>query len=436
MSKQRPLEGIRVISQAIVWAGPAASIVLGELGADCIEIESIQHLTRTRTSMRHPTPEIMQGSFGTAYVNRDSSEGFWNRQSNFNYAKRSHRSVTLNLDSERGRELFYELAKVSDIFIENNAAGVVGKLGIDYETLSAINPRLIMARFPAFGTTGPYRDFKGFAPTMEAVGGHTALRGYRDSDPSMTPGLSHGDPNAGVHVAFAVQAALIARERTGRGQLIDLSHAEAAVHHMAYFFMDYSMNRRVHGHPGNRHPSKAPSGVFPCARAEDDEDERWIAIAIDTDEQFATLCEQMGRPELAQDERFAEVPARHAHQDELEPIIAEWTRELDQRELTDRLQAVGVPAMLVARQDELLLDPHLEERGFWVEVTHPEAGTHRYPARIARFERVPIENTTPAPTLGQHNHEILVDLLRVSEQEYGQLVEDEQIGTVYLDTAT
>ena len=294
--RQRPLEGIRVISQAIVWAGPAASVILAELGADCIEVESVHHLNRTRTSQRHPGPEVLQGSFGALYVNRDGSEGFWNRQANFNFAKRSHRSVTLNLRSKRGLELFYELAKASDVFIENNASDVVGNLKIDWETLSAINPRLIMARFPGFGTTGPYSHFKGFAPTMEALGGHTALRGYRDSDATITPGISHGDPNAGVHIAFAVQAALLARERTGRGQLIDLSHAEAAIQHMAYFFMDYSMNRRVHGHMGNRHPSLAPSGVFPCRG-----DEEWIAIAVGSDEEFAALAGAMRRPELASD---------------------------------------------------------------------------------------------------------------------------------------
>ena len=251
----------------------------------------------------------------------------------------------------------------------------------------------------------------------------------------MTPGMSHGDPNAGVHVAFAVQAALIARERTGRGQLIDLSHAEAAIHNLAYFFMDYSMNRRVHEHPGNRHPSRAPYGVFPCADDEDGE-KRWIAVAVGSDAQFAALCGAMGQEALVEDERFVGVIERQRNQDELERIVGGWTRGFEPYALMRMLQAAGVPATVVARQHDLLHDPHLEARGFWSEITHPEAGTHRYPSHLARFERQPIENTTPAPTLGQHNREVLVDLLGISEAEYAQLVEEGSIGTVYHEGAT
>ena len=318
-----------------------------------------------------------------------------------------------------------------DVFLENNAADVVEHLRIDYETLSELNPRLVMARFPGFGISGPYRDFKGYAPTMEAVAGHTYLRGYRDSDPSWTPGSGHGDPNAGVHVAFAIQAALYARERTGVGQLIDLSHVEAVLHHLAYAFMDYSMNRRVQGTWGNRHPSRAPNGFFPCAG----EDE-WIGIAVPSDEAFLALADAMGRPELAADPRFADVVSRHRHQDELEPLIEEWTRLHPARDLRERLQAAGVPAAEVLAPEALRDDPHLRERGFWEELEHPAAGTHRYPTPVGKLQRHPLRIRGPAPLLGQHNEDVLKGLLGVSDARYEELIERQIIGDSYLETAT
>ena len=420
-----------MLSQAIVWAGPAASLILADLGAEVIEIESIHHLNPTRTNYRQLPELVMDGPFGALYTDRDPSEGFWNRNAVFNYAKRNHKSVTLDIDREEGRQLFYELVKVSDVFLENNAASVVERFEMDYPQLSALNPRIVMARFPGFGTTGPYRGFKGYAPTMDALGGHTFLRGYRDSDPSWTPGLAHGDPNAGVHVAFAIQVALFARERTGRGQLIDLSHLEAGLHHMAWAFMDYSFNRRVQGTLGNRHVSKAPYGIFPCAG-----DEQWIAIAVASDEQFAALAEAMGRPELAEDPRFADIVSRFRNQYDIEPLIEAWTREHAPRELMERLQAAGVPAAELLHQEELRDDPHLRARGFWQEVTHPAAGTHTYPTPVARLRDAPLRIRTPAPRLGEHNEEILRGLLGVSEERYGQLLDEEIIGTAYVEDAS
>ena len=428
-----PLDGVRVLSQAIVWAGPAASLILADLGAEVIEIESIQHLNPTRTHYRNLPELIMQGASGALYVDRDPSEGFWNRNAHFNHSKRGHKSLTLDIDRPEGLELLRELVRVSDVYIENNAASVVEKFGLDYPQLAELNPRIVMARFPGFGTTGPYRSFKGFAPTMDALGGHTALRGYLDSDPSWTPGLAHGDPNAGIHVAFAVQAALFARERTGRGQLIDLSHVEAGLHHISWALMDYSFNGRVRGTFGNRHPSKAPNGIFPCRPTGGAA--RWIAIAVATDEQFAALAEAMGAPALADDPRFADVVARFEHQDELEPLLEAWTAQQRPRELMLQLQAAGVPAAELLRQEELRDDPHLRERGFWQEVTHPEAGTHSYPAPVAHFRDQPLRIRTPAPLLGEHNEEILQGLLGLGDERFQQLIDDEIVGTTYTEDA-
>jgi crotonobetainyl-CoA:carnitine CoA-transferase CaiB-like acyl-CoA transferase len=427
-----PLDGVRVLSQAIVWAGPFGSMILADLGAEVIEIESIHHLNPTRGSYRHLPEELMAGQTGAIYLNRDSSEGFWNRNSGFNFAKRGHKSVTVHLDSDEGRELFFDLVREADVFIENNAADVAGNLQIGWERLSAINPRLIMVRFPGFGISGPYEHFKGFGATMESVVGHTMLRGYRDSDPSQTPAIYHGDPNAGAHVAVAVQMALIARARTGEGQLIELSQAEAVIHHTSYGLIDYQMNGRTHSQWGNRHPSMAPYGIFRCAG-----DDRWLALAVPSDEAFAALCEVIGQPELALDTRFADALSRYGHQDELEALIGAWTATREDRALMHTLQAAGVPAAAVFHQPEMFEDPHLLERGFFIEIEHPEAGKRRYPAPMARFERMPLTPVRgPAPTLGQHNEEVLRGVAGVSAERYEQLLRDEVIGTVPREDAS
>ncbi|MFN8585815.1 MAG: CoA transferase [Dehalococcoidia bacterium] len=429
--RRLPLEGVRVLAQAIVWAGPFATMILADLGAEVIEVESIQHLNPTRTNYRHLPPALLAGRIGTNYVGRDGSEGFWDRQSYFNYGKRGCKSVTLNLRSERGRELFYELVREADVFIENNAANVAEHLHVDYPTLSSINPRLIMVRFPGFGTVGPYRHYKGYGTIMEAVAGHTAIRGYEDSDPSMTPNSLHGDPNAGANVAFAVQAALYARERTGQGQEIDLSQAEAVLGHLAYAFMDYSMNRRVQGHWGNRHPSMAPYDVYRCAG-----DDRWVAITVPSDEVFAALCQAMGCPELSSDPRYATVVERYEHRGELDAVISAWTRERDAREVMETLQVAGVPAAELTHQEELTEHPQLLERKYFQRITHPAAGTHQYPGPMGKFARnslVPVRG--PAPTLGQHNRDVLCGILGLSDEEYRALKEEQVIGTSYLESA-
>src|ERR1700761_6792575 len=316
--RKPPLAGVRVLAQGLVWAGPFATMILADLGAEIIEIESIQHLNPTRTQERHLPDAVLQSPLGAWYLDRDGSEGFWDRGSVFNYAKRGCLSATFDLSSERGHELFLDLVKQADVFLENNAAAVVGNLGIGWDVLHAANPRLIMARFPGFGITGPYAHYKGYGLQMEGVAGHTMVRGYPGSDPSTTPNSLHGDPNAGTHVAWAVQAALLAREKTGQGQLVELSQSEAVLHHIAYDVMDYEFNQRERGQRGNDHPAFAPYGVFPCAG-----DDRWIAIACTSDAAFAALVRQLDAAGAASDERFSTTAARLRNRTAVNEAVAE-----------------------------------------------------------------------------------------------------------------
>ncbi|MGE0229172.1 MAG: CaiB/BaiF CoA transferase family protein [Dehalococcoidia bacterium] len=430
--RKPPLDGVRVLAQGLVWAGPFSTVILSDLGAEVIEVESIQHLNPTRTQMRHIPDIVMESVGGTYYVNRDPSEGFWNRQAWFNYGKRGCKSVTLNLHSDRGRELFLELVKHADAFIENNAAGVVDSLGIDWPALHAVNPRLIMVRFPGFGVTGPYSHHKGYGSNMEAVAGHTMVRGYADADPSLTPASLHGDPNAGAHVAWAVQAALLARERTGEGQLIEISQSEAVMHHIAYDILDYTFNGRETGQRGNGHPAFAPYGVFPCAGHD-----RWIAIAVTSDAGFAALAEVIGAPELASDERFATTIDRLRHRAEVNAEVGQRTSAMQNQQLASALQARGVAASALAHQQEMHEDEHLRARGYFNSITHPEAGTHLYPGPLAKLERTAaVPPFEPAPTLGQHNEYVLKGILGLDDDAYQTLIQDQVIGDTYLESAT
>ncbi|MSQ27776.1 MAG: CoA transferase [Dehalococcoidia bacterium] len=425
-----PLEGIRVLSQGLVWAGPSATLLLADMGAEVIEVETIQHLNPTRTNYRFPPKALMEGPGGTVYVDRRAEGRFWDRCGVFNYGKRNCKAVTINLNHPKGHDLFIRLAAQSDAFLENNAAHVVEKLGIDYPDLAAVNPRIIMLRFPGYGLTGPYKYYKGYGANVEAIAGHTSLRGYRDLDPSMTPPIYHADPTAASHGVFAIISALRHRERTGRGQLIDMSQAESVINHLPHAFMDYSMNRRTQEHWGNRHPSMAPHAVLPCRG-----DDEWIAIAVAGDDAFARLSRAMGRSDLTEDDRFADVVSRHRNQDELESIIGAWTATQEKVALMETLQAAGVAAAAVFKSDEMHGNRHLAERGFFETVTHPEAGTHPYPGGLAKFSATPLHIRQPAPMLGQHNEAVFKGIVGVSDDEYEELLREQIIGDSYLEAA-
>ena len=429
--RRPPLAGVRVLAQGLVWAGPFGTMILADLGAEVIEIESIQHLNPTRTQLRHIPDVVMQGPGGARYLNRDSSEGFWDRVTVFNYAKRGHLSATFDLRSERGHELFLELVSKADVFLENNAAEVVEHLGIGWEVLHAANPRLIMVRFPGFGITGPYAHYKGYGLQMEGVAGHTMVRGYPDSDPSTTPSSLHGDPNAGRprRVGGTGRAAGPGADR--RGQLIELSQSEAVLHHIAYDVLDYEFNAREGGPRGNNHPAYAPYGVFPCAGQD-----RWIAIACLSDAAFAALMQHLEAAGYADDERFSTTIARLRNRKAVNELVAQRTRHYDAGDLERPLQGSGVAAAALAHQQEMHTDEHLAARGFFTPITHPAAGTHLYPGPLGKLaDTADVPPFRPAPTLGEHNEYVYKEIIGLSDEQYQSLVDAQIIGTIYLETA-
>ena len=416
-----PLQGIRVIDITVVWAGPFGAALLSDMGAEVVRVESAE---RWDTIIRMAGDSKAMRARGHQ-IPEDAPP--WEIGSNFSTVGRNRRSVTMDLTRQEGKEAFYRLVARSDVFIENNTPDVVYHLGINYEVLKQYNPNLIMVSLSAYGATGPYRPYRSYGSNMEAMMGHALLRGYEDTDPTNNTSVFFADACAGATSAFAILAALHHRVKTGRGQYIDMSQSENVGHTLTQAMMDYSMNGRVQHALGNRDPDRAPQGVYACAGAD-----KWLALSCGTDDEFAGLCQTMGRPDLTTDERFAGSAVRLTHQDELDAEIRSWTQGMDQYDAFHALQANGVPASPVLTLAQVYEDPHLRSRDMWQDVTHPVSGTHPYlKPPISHMSETPIQYWRAAPTLGQDNEYVYREIMGYSNEEYQELVVAGHIGTTY-----
>jgi len=412
-----PLAGIRVADFTWVWAGPFCTMQLAHLGAEVIRIE-----TSKRTCVTRLLPPFAGGQLNP------STSGYFNQ---YNQGKRS---IQLDLSRPEAVELAKRLVAISDIVTENFAAGVMEKLGLGYEVLKQVKPDIIMISMSGYGQTGPLRHYISYGPAQVPMAGFSTLTGYRHWEQPMHLGISYGDPNAGIHAAFAVLAALYYRERTGRGQYIDMSQWESTIVLLGDAVLAQSMNGEQPPRLGNRDPVMAPHGFFRCAPLQGDNlppgqlpEDRWISIACGSDEEWQALCRVMGRPELAQDPRFATREARKANEDELERIVEEWTLTQDPFEATRRLQEAGVAAFPPLNNKEMHDDPHLLERGLFVEKEHPVVGVRRHIGIPWRMSATPCEVWRAAPVMGQDNDYVLGELLGLSQQEIAELREKQVI---------
>ena len=315
-----PLEGLRVLEITVVWAGPYCGSFLADLGAEVIRVESTKtFVPLTRGAAPHLTQAVIDNlplySGGTP--GRVPGARPFNRSPMFNSHARNKRSMTVNLLDPGGREIFDRLVAISDVLIENNPTETMEKLGISYESLKAVKDDIIMLRMPAYGSAGPYRDFRAHGVHIEGVVGHTMLRGYEDTDPSYNTTVLMSDAAAGAQGAFAVLAALRHRKRTGEGQLVELGQAENVFPFLGEYYLDYAMNGRTHGTLGNRHPY-ALQNCYPCAPSPDNAD-RWVAITVYDNDQWQALCEITSAPAI-------ELVDAIANQKETDARIAAWTR--------------------------------------------------------------------------------------------------------------
>lgn len=425
--KKLPLEGIRVLDITLVWAGPFATQVLADWGAEVIRVESIQHIPRsTRIGPADPFVSS-KGDWWTAYPNRDPGDSPWNRWNLFNLHARNKKSVTIDLRTEEGREIFMRLVQVSDVFLENNVPETIEKLGLTYEELRKVKTDIIMVRMPGFGLDGPYKNYRMFGNHAEAAVGHINIRGYADRN--LTDDLTTviSDALGGLNAAVAALMALRHRRRTGKGQLVELSQSEGLASYLPHSILDYTMNRRVHKAMGNRHHSMAPHGCYPC-RGED----RWVTIAVSSDEEWKQLCQAMDYPALADDPRYSTILSRYRNQDELDQLISQWTKQRDSYEVMELLQRHGVASGPVIDDKDAFSDPHIKAREFFKEITHAECGTHLYPGFMWKSSRHDNEVRIPPCRLGEHNEYVYKELLGYSQEQYERLEREGRIGTGYV----
>jgi crotonobetainyl-CoA:carnitine CoA-transferase CaiB-like acyl-CoA transferase len=434
---RKPLEGYRVIDLCVVWAGPFATMLLGDLGAEVIKVENpfvFQPLTRG--SMAHPPAAIMKmaPSWAGGFPNDELGDKPYNYVPTFVSVFRNKRSFTVDIRRPEGMDVLARLVARSDVVYENNATGTLEKLGITYDWLRQANPNIIMVRVPAYGSSGPYAEARALGVHLEAVMGHTLLRGYEDADPSANTAIYSGDYLAGAQGAFAVMTALWQRERTGKGQLIEIAQAENAAAMFMQAIMDYTLNGRVAGAIGNRDVyGRHPCGVYPsrspgsAATMED----HWIAISVEDDEQWTAFRRAIGEPGWASDPRFATNDGRGEHIRELDELIAGYTREHDDYELAHRLQAAGVAAMPVLEASRMFEDPQLVAREFFKTQTVEGAGTHKYVGPLWKFGETPVEFYQPPVTFGEHNEYVYREVLGMDDAEIEALRAGGHIATDY-----
>ncbi len=406
MLNNQPLKGIRVTDFSWVGAGPTTTRLLAEFGAEVIRLE-----TKKR-------PEILRltGPYKNCIPGIERSGYFYIRNPN-------KKSVDIDMKHPKARGLVVELIKRSDLVINNFTLGTMEKWDLGYEDVKKIKPDIIYVTMPIQGSTGPHRNYMGFGATMNALVGFNHLIGFPDREPFGT-GTNYPDhvPNP-LHTAFAIMAALLHRQKTGEGQLLEVAQTEVALAVLPTAIMDYAINGRLQERMGNRDLNAAPHGVYATIG-----ERRWIAIAVFHDHEWEALKGVMGNPAWAEEEKFATKANRLINQDELDRLIEEWTKNNEGYQLMERLVKAGVKAGVVQNAKDLLEDPHLHARNYWIYLNHPELRRHVYNNSPARLSRTPAQIKTPAPLLGEHTAQVLKEVLNLNEDEIRALKEEKVVG--------
>ena len=398
------LSGIRVADFTWAWAGPYATMLLALMGAEVIKIESMKRTDLARRSAF---------TTGQKFIGLDQS-------SVFNDLNMNKLSVTLNLSHPRAAELALRIVSISDVAAQNMRPGVMDRLGLGYEELKKVKPDIIMLSSSACGTTGPQRNYIGYAPTFAAMGGVTEITGFPEGAPVPLTGAI--DIRSATTSAFALLAALNYRQRTGKGVHIDLSSTESICVLAGDSLMDYTMNHRSPSRSGNRDAIMSPHNCYRC-KGED----MWVSIAVADDGEWADLCRAVGNPEWTQDERFATAYRRWQNQNELDPLIEKWTMNYTSYEVMEILQKAGVAAVPAFNGEQLFNDPHSREREWYMEIEHPVIGRRIVINPPWKLSETPATIETPSPLLGQHNDYVFGELLGMPKADISRLIEEKAI---------
>lgn len=390
-----PLEGIRVLDLSRVLAGPFCTMILGDLGADVIKVEQPGSGDDTR-------------QWGPPWAGGESAY--------YLCVNRNKRSITLNLKHERGREILVELARDCDVVVENFRVGMLDRLGIGYQALSARYPQLIWCSITGYGLDGPYAERAGYDFVAQGEGGLMSITGEPDGEP-MKVGVAIVDLFTGLYAATAILAALHARAQTGRGQLIDVALLPATVAMLANVGSNYLVSGQIPQRYGNAHPNIVPYQTF---RARDG----WMTVAVGNDRQFRLLCRILGREDLADDPRFATNPQRVAHRDQLIPLLQAVFETRDAGDWLAAMTEAGIPCGPINTLDRVFSHPQILHRGMVVEVPHPMAGSVRLTGPPFVLSETPAAVRSHPPLLGEHTEEILRERLGLTAAEIARLREE------------
>jgi CoA:oxalate CoA-transferase len=389
---RRPLDGMLVLDLGQIYNGPYCGLQLSFMGARVLKIEPPEgDVVRRRKREVEPYPLVMLNS--------------------------NKESVVLDLKHKRGKEIFLDLVAKADVVIENFAAGVMDRLGLGWEVLRKINPRLVYGGSSGFGIDGPYRDLAAMDVTIQAMCGITNATGDADGPPTKA-GAAVCDFLAGIHLCAGILGALVQRERTGEGQRVEVAMHEAGAVSIASALgavMDGDKN--VPDRTGNRHPALAiaPYNTYPCR-------DGYVAICISAERHWVSLCEMLGRQDLLANPDYSTTPGRARHMAEIDDMMSAWTLQHTKDDILAKLNDAHIPCAPVKTAREVAYDPHLEARGYWVDVDHPRRGKTRVPISAIRLHTGgKSEIRSPAPTLGQHTDLVLAELLELKADELAQL---------------
>ena len=396
----KALDGIRVIDFTHDQAGPSSTQILAWLGAEVIKIERPRVGDRSRNIWNSP---------------RDEHDSYF-----FLLLNQNKKSISLDLKSDRGKEIARRLIEKSDVLAENLGPGVMDRLGLGYEDVKKLNPRLIYASVKGFGSYGPYSDYKCFEMVAQATSGAMSITGYEDGTPTVN-GVGAGDSGTGMHLAIAMLAALLQRERTGRGQMVEVAMQEAVLNLSRVKFTATLATGEPMPRTGNRSPSGAFSDLIRCG-GDGPNEYVYLMLQMDQPQTFPALARAIGKPEAIEDERFATPQARAKNWNAVKQLIEDWTTQHDKREVMRIFASQGIPCGAVFDTVEVLDDPHLRERGMVTDLEHPVRGRYPTIGCPIRLADSPVELKT-GPLLGQHIDEVLTSVAGYSPEDVARFRE-------------
>lgn len=395
---EKALAGVKILDLTQFEAGTSCTEMLAWLGADVVKVETPKTGEQGRWQLTEK-PGVDSHYFMLLNANK--------------------RSITLNLKDERGKRIFAELVTKFDVLSENFSLGTLEGWGFGWERLRELNPRLIYLTIKGFGTYGPYSKYKSFDMIAQAAGGAMALTGFPGSPP-LKPGPTIGDTGTGMHAAIGVLAAYVQRQRTGKGQKVEVAMQDAILNFCRVPMMGTYITQKPVPRMGNRLAGGAPGDIFKCAPGGDND---YVYILCTTPEMWSALCRTMGREDMITDERFKDRRSRGHHVEEVSAAITAWTSQHAKHEVMQMLGEAGVPCGKVLDSVELLNDPHLRERGMIATIQHPVRGEFTMPGCPVKLENSPVE-VRSAPLLGQHNNEVFAEYLGFDAAEVERLKQE------------